>query len=964
MSSKKIGQSREVFLDFTMNDDNNLLEQINEIEKNFGLNISGEGNKVTHAKVSMPKSETGKNSLTHSGSASNAMSASSTGGFSLDELVKETEGLIETISETVQETAKISSHTSEIDWTVPTPTERPASDWSPASILTDDEEVQQLETIEATDEDAAHDDAPYTPHFIAEELGRGPALQQQLDVDDKTPQVEPKVFSSAHLFDDDLESESDVLHQTGSFLFNTKELHFAANESEADNVDLRPQPQAEGEMNKITEATDEHVHATTHIDETDASDDLLEHMPADETAEHQIDLVSDALFDTPSFDSSGEKTPTDTVLTSDNLFESDEEDQVESTIVAKLEDIDVLLQKLDDLSMKEMVSTLASNGQTRKDTARKRDLTLDMLLEEQTPDVVTEGEESNSHEASATWVPRATTETNDARVRETGEVVAETHAGQNNQAEIEVDTDANGQDQLNVDLFTPQMHEPKARDVRLEEAMVQTLAKAQKTEQSQRPALKTPAMAHPTVSEQAALLTKKDDVYKTRDLIDTQPINLREIEKMNTQSSRVGREDTASVEQTESSQTPALSVQHQDHSQNELEKEQIDNVTPLAHNDVSPAVDNGHGLTENGTTEAAVQESNNGIREEAANIAESTVAEHNTLTVDVAAPDHPSLASADAVRTRTVEPSEVHVAHKLDTNGHGTALMENQDDALVKAHTTEQASIHQTQAIDISQFSDSFEHTFAQANASQQLVDNRMQTDELMNLHEKMMQAEHNNDTLHAKATAQRTNAAQFNFADVLKEAEAMQELSDDRLVRDTVLPTLNQPTPSTESGRQEQVVTNTLPFIESTDVQHELQGKSMEVFPGLDEFEALARRTEQKVRKNTALSEARNELETHSVHNTSVHAEQQTIADTGTTLINLSVVDVAGGSNADMRAQPTAVKQPSEPNQLPISRSEVNTQTETGVDKKTRNMLLVTVVGLSIVILALVVIIIFQLIM
>jgi len=903
MSSKKIGQSREVFLDFTMNDDNNLVEQINEIDKNFGLNIAGEGNKVTHAKVSMPKSETERSTTKNSGTASamNELKA-----FSLDDLVKETEGLIETISETVQETAKISSQTSEIDWTISSSTaDEETNDCRKQSIVANnDVDLQAEEAIDATEPDATNDDMPYTPHFIAEELGQESTSKASLRENDEISTGGSEVFSSAHLFDDDFEMESDVLHQTGSFLFNTKELRFNVIDEEGD---IAPTDKLESPTDTSAEAEISHMNSNNSAQEhVSRLHDLQQEKQTEHEAEElNTDIDSDDLFDDITFPPLQALSRTDEMSSEKNVTELDKQDVVEPTIVAKLEDIDVLLQKLDDLSMKEMVSTLASNDQTRKDTARKRDLTLDMLLEEHTPNIAGDAQEDVADIREEAWAPLTTNSTSNDTISEENESNMEKQDQENDRFERESTTDENGQDQLNIDLFTPQMSELKMRDVRLEEAMVQTLAKAQKTTQSERAPLKTPAMAHPSLAEQTDLLTKKDDVYKTRDLIDTQPINLREIEKMNMQNNRdaeLSIKDSLQAETVEGQSVSKITAQNE---RKTTEK------------------------TEETTQEHRSHESTEQL-------------EHDeTFTTFVA--------EEQILTQKTNQVASVEQATEVKS-----------DD--VKTTADDKTCLHQTQSIDISQFSHSFEHSFAKANATQKTADESfMQTDELMNLHEKMMQTDALYKTTRLKEHT--PQAMRFNFADVLKEAEAMQEVNEARdVAREQLVSIDHIPALDETTEQQHQDATNELNFVEWPNEERTINEKTAGIFHELDEFEALARKTEYQSQNSSVLNDDVRQNTVGDDAEVDVEMKEQAIVDTGTTLINLSVADITKYVPNNVHQQPASGKRVSEASQLPISRSEANTQTEVAADKKTKNMLLVTVVGLSIVILALVVIIIFQL--
>jgi len=528
MSNKRKQQSREVFLDFTMNDDNNLLEQINEIDKSFALNIPAEANKVTHAKVTMPVADEAGIREDSFGGLNDSLdfgAFASSEPLSLDELVKETEGLIETISETVQETAKISAQHPHIvqEHSAQPPKEQKTVKADKVSMRDShdlsDVMFEEKVDIAADDDERFNDSDTYMPHFIKDELG-------ELRADDEKMQNEAPLLtnslSAEHLFDDVVDEPHDVLEQTGSFLFNTKDLHLFSKE-EADDVI------AHSLLNEDTK-----IDETKQMDAHDqvSANNLAERIEDEQETEDLIDI-------TPLSNQAG------TAIEMDKMAETTEATDAETrpkkgdavvaepTIVAKVEDIDVLLQKLDELSAKEMVSSLAAKNNVKRENTQ----------DAHTPFV--DVHEETEYKASAQAIERSaeqiSLEVNAEQIHVPGDHEPITNVELEQAYEQNIHIELSGQDALNmasVGLDGPDMSLVRAKgmkDVAETFAEIQTTAPSMKQDKDRKieHVYDDNTMVKREKYEESVSLPK--NFYQTEDLIATQPINLREIEKLSTE---------------------------------------------------------------------------------------------------------------------------------------------------------------------------------------------------------------------------------------------------------------------------------------------------------------------------------------------------------------------------------------------------------------------------------------------
>lgn len=206
-SNEKNGKTTELFFDLTMSDDNDLLSRIKEEESIIDTSKiidtkSTDNTEILNTNISIDLTNTDTLDFT-----------------SFDDLVKETENLIETISATVQETAKISTHTTEnfLD----------AQNNVAKEVSVTPQVTEKIETpIVATEVEANMDNEPistldsstedhYVPHFILEDLNL--SFDEPLT---EKPDTMTSVDLQTGVEDDDHEQ---VLGQTGAFLFNSKD---------------------------------------------------------------------------------------------------------------------------------------------------------------------------------------------------------------------------------------------------------------------------------------------------------------------------------------------------------------------------------------------------------------------------------------------------------------------------------------------------------------------------------------------------------------------------------------------------------------------------------------------------------------------------------------------------------------------------------------------------------------------
>lgn len=292
------GKTTELFFDFTMSDDNDLLAQVKEAEEKSLLETLDIASPLTESTEETRKkaTESSKNESTNNMHTNISIDLTDINNFDLtqlDDLVKETEELIETISETVQETAKISAHQTEsfVEQAVESIKipdvmsldKEIASDSiievQPASDVTGNEDVTENEVVIVENELNAPQEVEVFTETVADEAvtkvveqiiedknnadveevikeaeSTLPVIESidldsqlvtsiederqapELVVEREAVEEKPYVpyFISEEVLQEDTgtkeENEQHILEQTGSFLFNSKDLHTFKND--------------------------------------------------------------------------------------------------------------------------------------------------------------------------------------------------------------------------------------------------------------------------------------------------------------------------------------------------------------------------------------------------------------------------------------------------------------------------------------------------------------------------------------------------------------------------------------------------------------------------------------------------------------------------------------------------------------------------------------------------------------
>jgi len=852
MNNKKSKQAREVFLDFTMNDDNNLLEQINEIDKSFALNIPSEASKVTHAKVTMPKNEDKGNHVNNMRKSNLSIDLAGTNEIqpmTLDDLVKETEGLIETISETVQETAKISAHKNDFIRELETTNELlaeelPVAEEVDTAVVFDAEPVQKGPEVAIDEQEAQEKQEPevYTPHFINEELGNnGAKTADDIKLNDTFLRDD---FSADYLVDE-ADEEKDLLEQTGSFLLNTKDLHFFSkdDDDDDDSFDGPSKPKKPTPYN----------HLSTNF--TNAKQKADE--PAVNAFQQDEKVVLDATFATSA--SAHEQT---TEAATDVTAK-------EGTLVAKVEDIDVLLQKLDALSAKEMVNALPSHANRKQADALARPFVHKEEMKEQLAELANE-----TIRATEPTIARDNT----------------TMVGNDEQARDDTDLDgaALKLHLASVDVEQATSFEPMPK--------VQGLDLAQPSNEATVPN-DNEKITEPKVETKATTISSKD-FYNTRDLIDTQPINLADIEKL------TGGKKT--MQPTTDPYLVAADIPAQGMTQTDTLPRQIEQEISTQSQDVSR---------------------------------QRNVALKQTYEAIEAAPSE-------------------------ETQFDISQFEHNFEQVFGQTKTQSGDAASRVGYTDELQFEQTFQQIFNQA--TMQTVEDPaalMQTDELVGLHEAMIRVDgvnlekkgQKNGGSDEKSEAGIRNEAMRRGASVATEDAAVRSTQKQRVSTINYAAYLEEDTG--EHVQPGTLVDNGLAFANTDERQLDQQGERASDAVRLtrdDSNDALANNVHEQKKEREQIVPLRPTGRT----------KPKTFADMNTTLVNLSVLEEAA-------VTPTATLQAQAETTLEVSAVQSarrRTAEDTNVDdiqlnaaKRTNQVLVMTIIGLMIVILALICFIIFN---